>query len=352
MKKVLLVSNLVFHYRIRIYNYFHEEFRKSGYDFSVITNKIQKGIIEPNFRIDIVGPSFISYLNYIRKYKPDYVITFLHLKNFRVFPITYYCKSHDIPVIYWNHGINLKTQHNKVKNQLYYHLHDVSDALILYSSNEKKHIVQRNQHKVFVANNTLNLEDLNFNRDLQTDHQNVYTQYGIREPNIVLFVGRITPNKQMDILLKLFRNREDIALVIVGPGASRKQLDIMQSTPNFYYLGEIYDREKLSALFNVSKIFTIPGNLGLALIEALFWGKPTLTLIGENTPEIIYMKDGENGYIAKNGQELEEKAVSLINDPELYKEFSKNARQTYLEEAHIKYMFKGFQDALNYVQKK
>ena len=28
MKKVLLVSNLVFHYRIRIYNYFNEEFKK------------------------------------------------------------------------------------------------------------------------------------------------------------------------------------------------------------------------------------------------------------------------------------------------------------------------------------
>jgi glycosyltransferase involved in cell wall biosynthesis len=316
----------------------------------VITNKIQKGIIEPNFRIDIAGPSFISYLNYIRKYKPDYVITFLHLKNFRIFPITYFCKTRHIPVIYWNHGINLKTQHNKFKNQLYYHLHDVSDAIILYSSNEKRHIVSHNQPKVFIANNTLNLEDLNFNRDFEKDYRDVYTEYGIKEPNIVLFVGRITPNKQMDTLLTLFRNRTDIALVVVGPGANRNQRDIMRDTPNFYYLGEIYDREKLSALFNVSKIFTIPGNLGLALIEALFWGKPTLTLNGENTPEIIYLKDGENGYIAKTGEELEEKAVSLINNPELYKEFSKNARQTYLEEAHISIMFKGFLDAINYVQ--
>ena len=189
MKKVLLVSNLVFHYRIRIYNYFNEEFEKSGYEFRVITNKIQKGIIEPNFKIDIAGPSFFSYLNYIRKYKPDYVITFLHLKNFRIFPITYFCKTRHIPVIYWNHGINLKTQHNKFKNRLYYHLHDVSDAIILYSSNEKRHIVSRNQPKVFIANNTLNLEDLNFNRDFQKDYRDVYTEYGIREPNIVLFCG-------------------------------------------------------------------------------------------------------------------------------------------------------------------
>jgi glycosyltransferase involved in cell wall biosynthesis len=349
MKKVLLISNYIFHYRIRIYNYFYEAFKKSGYEFSVITNAIQQCNVEPNFTLEVLKPSFFNYISYIKKTKPDIIISFLHLRNIHIYPITYYCALKKIPIVYWNHGINLKTPDHQFKNAIYRHLHNLSDAIVLYSANEKWAIRTKNQHKVFIGNNTLNLVDLNYNRDYESDFNHIRSTYKIKERNIVLFVGRITPNKQFDLLLKLFRNK-DVALVIVGPEINDDQLHIIHETSNYYYLGEIYDREELSALFNASKIFTIPGNLGLALIEALFWGKPTITLKGLNTPEIIYLKNGENGFIVENEQELEDKAMLLFNQPELYRKMADNARKTFQEEAHISIMFDGFLNAVKYVQ--
>jgi glycosyltransferase involved in cell wall biosynthesis len=233
---------------------------------------------------------------------------------------------------------------------MYYHLHNLSDAIILYSENEKKYIRNKNHFKTFIANNTLNLEDLSFERDIERDKVFVKEKYNLESENNILFVGRITKNKEIDVLLSCFKNTK-AEVVLVGPGLNENLRKVVDNTPNYHYLGEIYDREELSALFNTSKLFCIPGNLGLALIEALYWGQPTITLDGANTPEIIYLKDGKNGYIVKNKEELEKKALELLTNKELYLKFSENARDTFLNEAHISKMFQGFLDAVYFCSK-
>ena len=40
-KKVLLISNTVMHYRVSVYNYFWRQFRRQGWEFSVITNRLE-----------------------------------------------------------------------------------------------------------------------------------------------------------------------------------------------------------------------------------------------------------------------------------------------------------------------
>ncbi len=42
MKRVLLVSNCVMHYRVPVYNYLHRRFRECGWDFIVRSDELQK----------------------------------------------------------------------------------------------------------------------------------------------------------------------------------------------------------------------------------------------------------------------------------------------------------------------
>ena len=347
MKKILLISNYVFHYRINNYNYFYDEFKKLGYEFHVLACDAQKTDFKIKFPLTIKEFDFFKYKKFIKNLKPAAVINFLHLKDKIIFPITYYCKLARIPVIYWNFGINITTPDAKFKNQLYYHIHSLSDAIILYSPAEKKFIRRKNHHKVFIAYNTLNFTLTD--RTKYTDKNYLRDRYKIKEKHIILFVGRITPIKRLDILLECFRNK-DIAIVVVGSGIRQEQLEIINNISNYYYLSEIYNKEEIGRIFYSSDIFCIPGNFGLSLIEALFWRKPAVTFSKRNSPEIYYFKDGYNGYRVNSINEFEAKILNLLNNPAEYKIMAENARRTYEDKAHISKMLNGFKEAIEYVK--
>lgn len=347
MKKILLVSNYVYHYRIRIYNYLFEEFKKAGYEFVVFASDAQKVKFPIKFELIIKRPFFFNYLKVIKDIGPDYIITFLHLKDIHIFPIKYYARINRIPVIYWNHGINIKTPNNKIKRFFFNHIHNISDAIILYSPLEKVYIKEKYHHKVFIANNTLNFEEI-VRGDVETDRRYVRDKYKIKEDEYVLFVGRITKTKKLDVLLSILTENKNIAVVVVGPGLTGMQKQIIDRVSNFYYLGTVYGNE-VNRIFNGSKIFCMPGNIGLALNESFFWGKPAITMEGRNTPEIYYLKNGENGYIVKNKEEIERKIQLLIDDRDLYKKMAANARNTANNESHIGRMFGGFLQAIDYL---
>ena len=350
MKRILLVSTRVLHYRIRIYNYFYDHFQKEGIDFAVLTHDIQDVEDKPKFQVFVKPPTRKAFVGFIKEFKPDAVITYLNLSETRIFPVVYYCKLKNIPVIYWGHGINLLTPNHLIKNIIYYHLHRLADAIILYTSNEKKYILSKNHYKVFIANNTLDLSNMPV-RNKKEDLARVRKNYAIKEKKYVLFVGRMTTVKRLDILLNLFRNTE-IALVVVGPNIPQEQLDIINNVPNYYYLGTIYDDNEIQAIYNAAMFFSIPGNIGLGLNQAFHWGVPVITLDGLNTPEINYLKNGENGYIVKNPEEIQEKVLTALRDENLYASLSVNAKKTADTEAHITKMYQGFSDTIAWIDEK
>lgn len=349
MKKLLLISNYVFHYRINNYNYFYNKFKEIGIDFSVLTNGVQQVDFKVEVPINVMKFSFFKYIHYINENKPDCIILFLHLKDLIIFPLIYYCRIKKIPVVYWNFGIDLGDPYNGFKNFIYRHIHGLVNAILLYSPNEYIFIKPRYHAKTFVANNTINMTDY---EGMQLRGNILRDVYKVKEKHIVLFVGRIIPAKRVDVLLRCFRNTPEIAVVIAGKGITSEMLEIINIQPNYYYLGEIkYDKTEISKIYYGADIVCIPGNVGLAIIEAFFWGKPLITLKstkGLNSPEIFYLKNGENGYITDNEKEMEEKIIHLLSNPELYEQFSKKARDVVQTEGHISKMFSGFHEVFNY----
>ena len=59
MKKILLISNYVFHYRITIYNHFYDEFKKLGYEFHVLSNQYQKSDVGKKDSLNYSGRELI-----------------------------------------------------------------------------------------------------------------------------------------------------------------------------------------------------------------------------------------------------------------------------------------------------
>lgn len=345
MKKVLLISNHVFHYRIVIYNYFYSMFKEQGYEFHVLSNEYQDFECDIKFAKHVKEFSIFGYAEEIRRIAPDIVINFLHLKDKLIFPLTLYCRIIGIPMIYWNHGINISKARNKLLNIIYKAIHEISNAIILYTPNELQYVSDRNKRKVFIAYNTLCFDDIDKEKILDKDA--VKRKYLIKEDKVILYISRILPYKRLGILLKIFANEKDVALVIAGSGINEEQLAIINRTSNFYYLGPKYGRD-VDEIFNMGDIYSTPGHIGLGIIQAFFWGKPVVVLNTRHAPEIYYMKDGVNGYIAHNEKELKEIILHALRTESEYNRLSNNAIKTINDEAHINRMFGGFMNAISY----
>ena len=153
-----------------------------------------------------------------------------------------------------------------------------------------------------------------------------------------------------DQLRNLIKDCTNTALVVVGGGISEKQQAIIDSTPHYYYLGEKYGKD-VDEIYQIGDVFSTPGHIGLALNQAMFWGIPVVVLNRIHAPEIIYLKNGENGFIVDSEAELKAKILEICNDTELHGRMSTAARHTYETEMQIENMFQGFIDAIRFVGK-
>lgn len=345
MKKILLISNKVHHYRSRIYNSFSEKLQTLGFEFHVISNHFQEVDFETTYIKHTLKFEIRPYLRKIDALKPDVVINFLHLKDSIFLPVVLFCKLRQIPNIYWGHGLNLHEKKNPIKNQLFKLIHNLSSAIILYTPNETQYIAPKNHAKTFIAYNTLNFSSI-APREI-SDKKSVKSKYRIKEDFVVLYISRILPYKGLDILMKMIPAMPGVGLVIAGPGISKEQQVKADTNANIYYLGEKYNTEA-DEIFNMGDVFSTPGHIGLALNQSFFWGKPVLVLNKNHAPEIYYMKNGETGFVCDNEEELREKIILLQKNPTLLAQMSSNAKQVAKNQMSIDKMFNGFQQAIEF----
>jgi glycosyltransferase involved in cell wall biosynthesis len=354
-KRVLLISNRVMHYRVSVYNYFWRHFQEHGWDFSVLSNEMQRtNQNQCLFQFRELPFTFSTYKEEIQRQQPDAVILFLHMKDKILWPLIHWLKLQGIPVALWTKARNLDDLNNRVRNALFDYLHFVSDGLILYTSAVRCFIPRRMQHKVFIANNTINFEDF---PAISESKEAIKRDLNIPFEKIVLFAGRIGEEKnrkKVDHLIEMFRDfeRNDTALVIVGSGLS-DELRARINPANTFYLGEVHDPEnrQISRIFKMADICSIPGHVGLGLNQAFFWGLPMVTEHGNQPPEIEYLKDGVNGFMVAEDDRaaLRERLLFLLENDEQRRQMSANARRDILTNASIEGMFDGFLSCVTYL---
>jgi glycosyltransferase involved in cell wall biosynthesis len=355
MKNILLLSNKVFHYRVPIYNYFREEFLKEGYDFKVLTNELQKNF-DHQFELEcfVESPNFSKYKAIIRKINPSAVIVFMHLKDWIMWPMLHWLKLQGIPIIYWNHGVNLHTPNHALKNALYHYLHNQADAIVLYSPAEKKHIRPKNHSKVFIGYNTLNFRSF---PDIPESKEELRKELNVPYQKMALFAASTTFLRRLELLIDVFKDLPDQRIGLILAGLRKlppEYQSVVENSPAITYIGEIPDQVQFNKYVKLADAFTIPGRSGLAINQALYWGTPYVTMNVRHAPEIYYLKDGENGFIADvdTPNDFKNKLLKVLNDDELQQRMSKRAKEIIMEEGDIPQMFKGFSDAVQYAIRK
>lgn len=351
MKNVILFDQDSQRYRQSIYKHFYYEFKKYGYCLKIVYDEKLNRINDDMF-IGI-NYNFRNFTGLIKENKCELIILYVWLRYKFLLPFMLYCRIKGIKMITWSHGINLQKKKQFIKNQMYYLRQCLANALIIYSINEKEYIKAPHE-KLFIANNTLNFHDF---PKIKLTKKELKNKYGYSSKKIVLCIGRLNENnRKIDLLIDAFeklKNRNFYSLLIVGSGITNSQKQRINSMEGTRYLGAIYDPIKVNEIYKMSDVFCMPGAIGLAINHSFYYGIPVIIENVEQGPEAIYLKNGENGFLFEKGSasDLATKIEKLLEDDKLYKNFSKNAHKTILEEASIEKMFNGFMEAVKYVAK-
>lgn len=181
-------------------------------------------------------------------------------------------------------------------------------------------------------------------------------EYHLDNQFVVTFLGRIAPEKSIDMLLYAFRKikniQQNIVFMIVGGGPqleSLKQLAIDLDIDDIVIFTGAKDSQYVPSFYHVSNLF-VSGSLsetqGLTFIEAMASGIPVLARFDKNLEDVII--DQYNGYFFKDEDDLVEKIIMLSKKD--LNQLSKNAlavANQYSSQNFYKNIMNVYQKAIN-----
>lgn len=163
-----------------------------------------------------------------------------------------------------------------------------------------------------------------------------YQKYGIpTDRKIVLYVGRVDPEKKVGAVLESFRSVVETVpeafLLVVGDGTDRLRLE--KKAVEFgignsvKFLGKVMPPD-LYEIYKVGDVFVTASEIetqGIVLVEAAATGLPLVAVDKGAVSEIC--QSGKNGYLCQPGDvaEMSEAIVKILTDDKKRAEFAKNS---------------------------
>lgn len=152
---------------------------------------------------------------------------------------------------------------------------------------------------------------------------------GHPEAPLLLYVGRLSAEKEIDRIKPVLEAIPGARLALVGDGPFRLELEkIFADTPTFF--AGYMTGQTLGSAFASADAFVFPSRtetLGLVLLEAMAAGCPVIAANAGGIPDIV--TDGVNGYLFDPADEEGAIAATrrLLANPEERETLRRNARQ-------------------------
>ena len=325
MKKIYYFTNYFPFYRKAIWELLVNE---NKYDFHIFYSKKERQGIKQHHKINedklhgIKNIFFKQYLIWqfgifkkILFNSPDIIIFIGELNILSTWIGVLICKLKSKKVWFWGHGIYGNERFFKKFVRLLFL--NLADKNLVYEKRSKNLLIQNgfDPSKIEIIYNSLNytIQEKYYKKFLKT-HTDLDI-FKTKNP-IILFFGRLTHNKKVNLLLeavKIIQETLAVNLLILGDGEARESLEKEASELNLkstIFYGASYDENKIANIFLGSKLCVSPGNVGLTAIHSISYGTPIISHnnLYNQMPEAEVIKEGINGYLFD-----ENNVLSLVN---------------------------------------
>ena len=184
----------------------------------------------------------------------------------------------------WTHGWYGKE--SAIKRWLKKRFFRASNGVFLYGNYARELMIREgfDASKLFVIHNSLNYNHQKEIRESLTKTDIYRNHFGNDNP-VLIFIGRLTVVKRLDLLLKVAAILKDsgkpVNVVFVGDGVQRDELSKMVNqlglSDYIWFYGACYDEQRNAELIYNADVCVSPGNVGLTAIHAMTFGTPVIT---------------------------------------------------------------------------
>ncbi len=230
------------------------------------------------------------------------------------------------------------------------------DHFLPYSSHSSEYLQKRlfvPKYKITVAHNAIDTSILRkeFIEWQKNDSKRV--------PYRIVFVGRLVPRKNIDLLIEAFKNILNIypkaSLKIIGEGSDMDNLkniaEKLDVAEKVNFIGGIYDDKILANHLLKASLFVMPSVGGLGFNSAMACALPIIYTHADGTEKDIF-KEGVNGWFFNGSlRDLTEKIKLAFKNPEKLLKMGLYSEKLITEEITIKNMVKNYMKAINKVSK-
>jgi glycosyltransferase involved in cell wall biosynthesis len=211
---------------------------------------------------------------------------------------------------FWGHGANLQSQNrNGLKERFKRWSTNQVDWWFAYTQMSADLVGTSGfpATRITVLNNAVDTSELQRQRQTITleETQALRESLGFGKGEVGVFVGSLYSDKRLDFLFDaataIRQHVPDFHLLIIGDGYERDMVKAWCAERTWArWIGSRIDREK-AAYVSMAQVMLNPGLVGLGILDSFVCEVPMLTTdCGVHSPEISYLENGINGFMASN----------------------------------------------------
>ncbi len=167
------------------------------------------------------------------------------------------------------------------------------------------------------------------------------TKLMLPDKKIVVFVGRLDPQKRVDLLIGIFNEVHKIydnsCLIIIGDGPEKDKIKSMLNE-DIAFIGTVNNVEEYLRVSDLLVLPTLAEGMSNIILEAMATGLPVITTDVSSNPEVI--DNGINGILldAKDKEGFQRNIIRILDDESFANKVGQEARKKMLERFSIEFV--------------